>query len=197
MSRNKNNQILNNLLEQPYIKSHVKKQNGNKSKNLIPASKRLTITYVVFAVWVGLAIFGILMNTDLISLSVYFASGLPLIIGYLWSETSRPSGSIKDISKLIEAIMLKNYEQQEDNTPKPNPDIPTIIDNKIIIIADDNSDKIEIKESELYMLLNSGYVTKNKGKYTFNVHQKSEITSLINGDEIIEQGIYNEEEASI
>lgn len=238
-------EIINELVQQPYLRRYQDienkreaqnngqyydgrrpqpKKKENPVKNLIPASKRLTITYVVFAVWIGLAVFGILMNTDLISLSVYFASGMPLIIGYLWSETSRPSGSIKDVSKLVESMRGQDYwvrdrgggferapgepyggyggygggggyhggyhpgaggnQQQQQQTT-------------VIIISDDNSEKLEMKENELDTLINSGYVSKTKGKYTFRKEKKEEIVSLIDGQELKEDGIYAEEEASI
>ena len=217
-------QIINELVQQPYLKKHqdiLYKKEINKAqpkkniKNLIPASKRLTMTYIVFVVWIGMAIFGILIETDMIALSVYFASGLPLIIGYLWSETSRPSGSIKDVSKLVESMRGQDYwvrgssgfekipgepydYKREYNDYHPNYGA----DNQqqqttIVIISDDNSEKLEIKKSELDTLINSGYVDKTKGKYTFRKEKKEEIVSLIDGSELKDDGIYAEEEASI
>lgn len=70
--------------------------------SMIGNSKRLTLTYIVLAVWVALAVFAILNDGDLYGLAVYFASGLPLIIGYLWSETNRPS--LKDASEILKHI---------------------------------------------------------------------------------------------
>jgi len=228
-------QIINELVQQPYLRRYQDIQNKKEAengygrpqqkkkedlvKNIIPASKRLTITYVVFIVWIGLAVFGILMNTDLIALSVYFASGMPLIIGYLWSETSRPSGSIKDVSKLVESMRGQDYWVRGggggferapgepyggggyhgggyrpgyggDNTQQQQ-------QTTVIIISDDNLDRLEIKESELDTLINSGYVNKTKGKYTFRKEKKEEIVSLIDGDEMRDEGMYAEEEAAI
>lgn len=213
------NQIIDELVQQPYLqryqniqKRKEKQQNDTSKpknvKNLIPASKRLTVTYVVFGVWVGLAIFGILMDTNLYALAAYFASGLPLIIGYLWSETSRPSGSIKDVSKLVQSLASSENANPNFNpypTPNPYSPNPDYHDNTpnnnqnstIIIVSDDNSDRLEIHETELNTLLNSGYVNKNKGKYTFRKEQKEEIISLIDGNEMKDEGIYAEEEASI
>jgi len=235
-------QIINELVQQPYLQRYQdiqkRKEDENRNqrnggqpkkkeknvKNIIPASKRLTITYVVFIVWIAMAVFGILMDTDLISLSVYFASGLPLIIGYLWSETSRPSGSIKDVSKLVESMTSGNdywvrnngggydrapgepyngggyhdrgyrpgYGGDNNNNNNNNQQSTTVI-----IISDDNSDRLEIKEEELDTLINSGYVDKTKGKYTFRKEKKEEIVSLIDGDEMKDDGIYAEEEAAI
>jgi len=226
-------QIINELVQQPYLQRYQDIQNKKETenrynrkrtqpqpkkkenlvKNLIPASKRLTITYVVFIVWIGMAIFGILMETDIIALSVYFASGLPLIIGYLWSETSRPSGSIKDVSKLVES--MRGGDNYNPNNYNPNNYNPNNYNHggyhpdgykpgsgnqqqtTIVIISDDNTDKLEIKKSELDTLINSGYVNKTKGKYTFRKEKKEEIVSLIDGSEIKDDGIYAEEEASI
>ncbi len=232
-------QIINDLVQQPYLQRYQDIQKRKESeeynhrndqqtkkkpknvKNLIPASKRLTMTYIVFVVWIALGVFGILMKTDLISLSVYFASGLPLIIGYLWSETSRPSGSIKDISKLVESMTAgKDYWVRDrsggferapgepyggyhgegyrpgyggnDNNNQQQQQSTTVI-----IISDDNSEKLEIKKDELDTLINSGYVDKTKGKYIFRREKKEEIVSLIDGNEMRDDGIYAEEEASI
>lgn len=194
-------------------------------KNLIPASKRLTITYVVFAIWIAMAVFGILMKADIIALSVYFASGLPLIIGYLWSETSRPSGTIKDVSKLVESMKGQDYwigdgnggyqrtpgdpyygnrgyynngnQQNGYNPNNNNNNNQQQQQTTIVIISDDNAERLEIKEDELDTLINSGYVDKTNGKYTFRRSKKDEIVSLIDGQELKDDGVYSEEEASI
>ena len=67
-----------------------KKQRKPLSK-MVGASSRLTLTYVVIFIWIALVVFGILIKTDLYALAAYFASVLPAILGYLWSETSRPT----------------------------------------------------------------------------------------------------------
>lgn len=79
-----------------------KNENRKKLTKIIGSSKRLTLTYIVFSVWIGLAIFAIIKDADFYGLAVYFVSGLPLIIGYLWSETQRPT--IKDASDIIKNI---------------------------------------------------------------------------------------------
>ena len=56
-------------------------------------------------IWVALAIFAILVGADLYALATYFASGLPLILGYLWSETSRPT--IKDAAEIVKGIGMR------------------------------------------------------------------------------------------
>ncbi len=61
------------------------------NKFRISSSRRLKLTYLVLSVWIGLAIFAILLKADLYALAVYFTSGLPIILGYLWAETTRPS----------------------------------------------------------------------------------------------------------
>jgi len=134
-------------------------------------------------------------------------SGMPLILGYLWGETARPSGSIKDVSKLVESMTSYNGGNSGSRNRynpninyEPNPYNPTPKVNQtttVIIISDDNSERLEIKESELDTLINSGYVNKTKGKYTFRKEKKEEIVSLIDGNEMRDDGIYAEEEASI
>lgn len=73
--------------------------------SMVKSSKRLTLTYIVLFIWVALAVFAILMDGDLYALAVYFASGLPLILGYLWSETSRPS--IRDAAEIVKGIGMR------------------------------------------------------------------------------------------
>lgn len=213
--------IIDELIQPPYLRryQHNSKPEQTKKtigKDLISPSKRLTLTYIVLFIWVALAVFGIIMETDLIALGVYFVSGMPLILGYLWGETSRPSGSIKDISKLVESMTIYNgsndnnsnrynpnryypnrYDTNNNHEPTPHNNNPNINQTTVIIISDDNSERLEIKESELDTLINSGYVNKTKGKYTFRREKKEEIVSLIDGNEMRDDGIYAEEEAAI
>ena len=69
------------------------KTTGRKKtfSTIFSPSVRLTLTYIVLFVWIGLAIFAILMKADLYALAVYFTSGLPVILGYLWAQSARPS----------------------------------------------------------------------------------------------------------
>jgi len=89
----------------------VKKQKFNIKREsmafsrMIGSSSRLTLTYIVLTIWVALAIFAILVGADLYALATYFASGLPLILGYLWSETSRPT--IKDAAEIVRGIGMR------------------------------------------------------------------------------------------
>lgn len=69
--------------------------------------------------------------------------------------------------------------------------------NIIIISSDDNSEKLEVQPRELNTLVNSGYVEKVKGRYTFKRDKKEQIVSLIDGPELKEQGVYSEEETAI
>jgi len=205
-------QVIDELVQPPYLRRY--QNNGNPAqtkktmtRDIISPSKRLTLTYIVLGIWVALAVFGIIMQADLIALGVYFVSGMPLILGYLWGETARPSGSIKDVSKLVESMTSYNGGNSGSRNRynpninyEPNPYNPTPKVNQtttVIIISDDNSERLEIKESELDTLINSGYVNKTKGKYTFRKEKKEEIVSLIDGNEMRDDGIYAEEEASI
>jgi len=83
-------------------KQTKKKTSMKLHSGMIGNSRRLTLTYAVLVVWIALAVFAIIKDADLYGLAVYFASGLPLILGYLWSETSRPS--IKDASEILKNI---------------------------------------------------------------------------------------------
>jgi hypothetical protein len=77
---------------------------------LFSPSTRLTLTYIVLFVWIALAIFAILMKADMYALAVYFTSGLPVIIGYLWAQTSRPS-SMRDAAQIVGNIRGTNPGQ--------------------------------------------------------------------------------------
>ena len=82
--------------------------------NNITSSKRLALTYIVLGVWLALAVFGILIDTDLYALAVYFASGLPIILGYLWSETSRPT-MFKSAADIVKNINRPNIYNGNSN----------------------------------------------------------------------------------
>ncbi len=64
-------------------------------KNLLKliTSKRAIITSTMIVCWVVFGIKGINNGTDLTSLATYFASLSPFVIGYIYGETKRPSGS--------------------------------------------------------------------------------------------------------
>jgi hypothetical protein len=189
-------------------------QDPNKQKknligpSMIGNSKRLTLTYVVFFIWVGLAVFAILNNGDLYGLAVYFASGLPLIIGYLWSETNRPT--LKDASEI-----LKNINNDDKNRRRPrfnpfnniggrggynpdnninnnsndvnvniyHPDEEDEEDENTTIHSTDASVELTVNQSQLLTLMNVGYVDKVNDKYTFDKSLLSQIRSLIDGGE--------------
>jgi hypothetical protein len=70
----------------------------------ISPSRRLTLTYVVLCIWIALVVFAILMNADIYALAVYFTSGLPLILGYFWSETARPSPILRQATEMVKNI---------------------------------------------------------------------------------------------
>jgi hypothetical protein len=86
----------------PKIPTPNNEQDNSAFKKSVNSSKRLTLTYVMLFIWISLAIFAILVDADLYALAVYFASGLPIILGYLWSETARPS--ISDASDIVKSI---------------------------------------------------------------------------------------------
>jgi len=168
-------------------------------------SKRLTLTYIVLVIWIALAIFGIIVETDLYALAVYFTSGLPLILGYLWSETSRPS--IKDAAQLVKNINPSNrnnnqggygeynnyggyggqnrghdnYNGYDDNTNINTNNLDTNIE--ISIFSDDSSVELKTDENKLNTLMNTGYVDTNGDKYTFKKGELEQVKSLINDSE--------------
>lgn len=176
--------------------------------SMIGSSKRLTLTYIVLTIWVGLAIFAIYKSADFYGLAVYFASGLPLILGYLWSETNRPS--LKDASQILRFIrpprnggMYDNYGdmggyngggyynnyggygRNNKNDIDYNSNINNNINDntqkiEISIYSDDSSVELKANENQLETLMNTGYVDSNGDKYTFNKNNLEQVKSLIN-----------------
>ena len=132
---------------------------------LVGYSTRLTLTYVVLIVWLALAIFAILIKADLVALAAYFASGLPVILGYLWSETSRPT-VIPDTT----------------TTVTPTNITPTSVKStdQDYIYSDDDAVKITINKNQLNTLKNTGYINNVNNKYTFKKSSLDQIKSLIN-----------------
>lgn len=167
--------------------------------NKITSSKRLTLTYIVLVIWVALAVFGILVDTDLYALAVYFTSGLPIILGYLWAETSRPA-SFKDVASIVKGINRQNipngnsnygYNSNYDYNPnyrvygndidniEVNPENQKSME-QISIFSDDSSIELKVNMNELSTLQNLGYINNDGTKYTFIKSQLNQIKSLIN-----------------
>jgi hypothetical protein len=190
----------------PYVNSETPLKKESSIKNIVSSSKRLTLTYIVFCVWVSLAIFSIFMDADLYSLAVYFASGLPIILGYLWSETARPS--IKDASELVKNINARprqrnnpyggggydDYEYYDNdynrgrgrgnyndsNVNVNNNNNQNSID--IVIYSNDASSSLKINQNQLETLKNIGYVNEINDKYTFEKGELNQIKSLIDSE---------------
>ena len=74
----------------------------------VGGSTRLTLTYIVFIVWVALAVVAMLLDADLYSLAAYFASGLPIILGYMWAQTSRPTPTLSEAADMVKSIGQSN-----------------------------------------------------------------------------------------
>jgi len=184
-------------------------QNKQKKNNFISENKRLTLTYIVFFVWVSLAVFGIYMKADLRDLAIYFTSGLPVILGYLWAETSRPSGAPSnkelDIAAILNAMNRNNQPPYPQPNPYPNPypypqphpyppypmdganvqpqnsnqHTEPTLQDKVIIYSTDSTQQLQINQSQLSTLTTLGYIRNIQGKYTFDSKMLSQIKSLI------------------
>jgi len=61
------------------------------ARRLLNNSKRQTLMYVVLGVWFVFGIIGIIFESSLTDLSVYFSSLALPFLGYIWGETKRPS----------------------------------------------------------------------------------------------------------
>jgi hypothetical protein len=82
----------------PYVNSEIPLKKESATKNIISSSKRLTLTYIVFCVWVALAIFSIFMDADLYSLAG--SSWLTVTVGgsrptnWAWTTSFVSGGSM-------------------------------------------------------------------------------------------------------
>lgn len=56
-------------------------------------SKRALMTITITIAWIVFGVLGIIYNTVMSDFAVYFAALSPFIIGYIYGETKRPSGS--------------------------------------------------------------------------------------------------------
>jgi len=178
---------------------------------LISSSRRLTLTYVVFFVWVGLAILGMILKTNLTELAVYFTSGLPVILGYLWAETSRPSNetggglapSGQDIAAIITSIKSGQQSQQTQQAQAPQYQAPqyqapqtqkpnqtynqpaaavTNTQTDMVIYTDDLLTQLKISSIQLTALQTNGYVNFSNGRYVFPKANLDSIKSLLGID---------------
>lgn len=159
-------------------------------------STRLTLIYIVFFVWVALAIFAILYKADLYALATYFASGLPLILGYLWAQTSRPSmGEAAEILKNIKGGSTQTQNQNQNPSPyqptyQPSYQQPSQIaqtsqvnqTGDVSIYSDDSNVELKVNQGQLATLLNIGYLNKVGDKYTFQKSHLDQVKSLLGGD---------------
>lgn len=212
----KNKEQDKKVISKPINPVNLEQKEEMSISNMIGSSKRLTLTYIVLVIWLGLAIFAIMENADFYGLAVYFASGLPLIIGYLWSETNRPS--LKDASQILRFIRpprnfggggygdydnyggydnvggqynvggYRNRYNNYDNDINNNKNFNNQ-SIEISIYSDDSSVELKTNEEKLETLVNTGYVDDNdNGKYTFNKKYLDQVKSLIN-DKIIDPEI--------
>jgi len=63
-----------------------------KIKNYIK-SKRFSITLFMMLAWLMFGVLGIIYMTNMSEFAAYFAALSPFVIGYIYGETKRPSGS--------------------------------------------------------------------------------------------------------
>ena len=64
--------------------------------SLFTKSKRQRLIYVMIAIWFIMGIVAIVYEASLAELAAYYSAGSVPVLGYIWGETSRPSGSSKD-----------------------------------------------------------------------------------------------------
>ena len=166
----------------------------HKRRKFVSESKRLTLTYVVFFVWVSLAIVGMIFKQDLRDLAIYFTSGLPVILGYLWAESTHPSNPTgKDIANMV-GNMNRGNQPNINNSPEPQQQAPqqqqpqfyqpqaVVQPQTITIYSDNNTSQLIISQSQLSTLMNTGYVSDMGGKYVYKGVSFEEIKQLIGGN---------------
>lgn len=64
--------------------------------NLFTKSKRQTLIYIMIGIWFVLGIVAIVFEASLTELAAYYSAGSVPVLGYIWGETSRPSGTTKE-----------------------------------------------------------------------------------------------------
>ena len=170
---------------------------SNPMSRMVGGSNRLTLTYVVFIVWITLAVFAMLVDVDLYSLAAYFASGLPIILGYLWAETSRPTPSLSEAAEMVKSIGTKSssYTTRNDLFGDTTSTSSIISTNDVTsitqpelnyenydtsIYSDDATVELKVNQNQLTTLTNTGYVDMISDKYTFKKSLLDQIKSLIN-----------------
>lgn len=198
----------------PAPKIQTPKQKEPKKSTLLSSyiggSTRLTLTYIVFIVWVVLAVVAMLLDADLYSLAAYFASGLPIILGYLWAETSRPTPTLSEAADMVKSIGQSNRtggsrrvmfggggmfgggsfgggsfggDNNGDTNVNVNVTQPTnqdVPEGDTSIYSDDASVELKVNSNQLTTLMNTGYVDMIADKYTFKKSLLDQIKSLIN-----------------
>ena len=64
--------------------------------SLFTKSKRQRLIYIMISIWFIMGIVAIVFEASLVELSAYYSAGSVPVLGYIWGETSRPSGGSKD-----------------------------------------------------------------------------------------------------
>lgn len=182
---------------------HKREKRPKTFSTIFSPSTRLTLTYIVLFIWIALAVFAIIIKADLYALAVYFTSGLPVILGYLWAQTTRPA-NMRDAAEIVRGIGQRpgnnqyinngydnnygydNYSQSQSqytqSTYNSQPYIQSQSnDTTISIYADDASAELKINQNQLGALTNIGYINNVDGKYLFKTSLLEQIKSLIDG----------------
>jgi hypothetical protein len=167
------------------MKSYHKPYRKKAFSTMFSPSTRLTLTYIVLFIWIALAVFAILVKADLYALATYFVSGLPVILGYLWAQTSRPS--LKDAAEIVKNISPNNqlnqpqYNQPQYNQPQyDQPQSEQQEDNSIVTIySNDATSELKISQSQLSTLLNVDYIELSNDKYVYDKNSLSQIKALL------------------
>ena len=137
---------------------------------------------------------GYVLNDLQETVQIPIEAGLPIILGYLWSETSRPT--LSEAAEVVRGIGTKGGGGVSPYNPNPNPNptnpIGNIISNVIgnvvkpqspdtmtSIYSDDATIELKANQNQLKTLQNTGYVDSIAGKYTFKKNLLDQIKSLI------------------
>jgi len=65
-------------------------------KVLFTKSKRQRLAYIMIGMWFVMGIVAIVFESNLTELAAYYSAGSVPVLGYIWGETSRPSGDSKE-----------------------------------------------------------------------------------------------------
>src|SRR4051812_45446569 len=94
------------------------------------SSRREVMLYIVILLWLALGVFGIVTDSDLLSISAYFASLSPFVSAYVIGETYKPISASQLRPKLDGTSEPALQKPKEDFKKETDPDTQKALQNK-------------------------------------------------------------------